>query len=107
MTKPLRPGVVRVADRFGDTPDRAGAHIGDGAVDAEVRGVRFRCGGQVDNGFSKRETALGHADELHGICCRHSDDQCLGVGETDVFGRADDYPPGDEPRVLPRFNHPG
>ena len=35
------------------------------------------------------------------------DQQRLRVGVADVLGSEDDHPAGDEPRVLPRLDHPG
>jgi len=59
------------------------------------------------HGLRQDDASLRHADQLHGLGGGHGGLQRGRVGHAHVLGRGDDQPPGDEPGVLPRLQHPG
>ena len=103
----LRARVVGVAQVRRHRPDLAGADVGAGGVDRLDHGVGLRRDGQRDRGLGEVEPGLGHPDQLHRLGGGHGGRQGGRVGQADVLAGQDHQPAGDEPRVLPRLDHPG
>ena len=69
--------------------------------------VGFRRAGQVDRRLREVELGLGQPDVLDRLRGRHRDHQRARIRQPDVLARVHDHPPGDEPGVLARLEHPG
>ena len=68
--------------------------------------VRLRRGGQVNRGVGQRELRLGHADQLDRLRGGDGGLQRRRIRHPDVLAGQDHQPASDEPRVLPRHQHP-
>ena len=70
-----------------------------------VGGVRFRGGGQINDGLRDREFAFGMAEEVVGVLGGVADHQRLRIGKTDILHRHADHAPGQKQRILASIHH--
>ena len=107
VAEALGPGVVRVAQVVGDRADQARLHVRLGGADRLDHRVRLGREGDVDHRLGEVDPRLGQADELDRLRGRDRRLQRGRVGHPDVLAGVHDQPPGDEPGVLARLEHPG
>ena len=72
-----------------------GPHIFQSGIDAHVGRVALLACGQIDRGLSQRDAPLGPTYFLHSIKGCVGDEQRVGIGQADVFRRADHEAAGD------------
>ena len=78
---------------------------GQCGVDAQIGRVALGARGQIDGGLGQRYAALGPPYLRHRVEGRVGQQQGIGVGQSDVFGRTDHQPAGNEFRVLAPLYH--
>ena len=72
---------------------------------ADVGGVGFWRGGEMDHGLRQMQLGFGRADEMHGVLGGVADQQRGGIGEADVFGGRAHEAAGDEQQILAAGDH--
>jgi len=65
-------------------------HQFQGAVDPLVCRVALRAGGQIHRSFRQRDTPLRPSYLHHGIKSSVRQEQCVGIGQTDILGCRND-----------------
>ena len=81
------------------------AHLGESVVDAEVGRVALGRCGEIDARLCQCDACLGPANLHDGVEGGIGEQQCVGVGESDVLGGRDDHAAGNELRVFPTLYH--
>ena len=76
-------------------------------VDGQIGTVALGRRSQIDGTLAERNASLGPADLADDIKCGVGQEQSVGVGQTDVLGRTDAQPPGNELGVLAAGDEPG
>ncbi len=107
MAEPARARVVRVTEMSRHGTGTPRPDIGDGRVNGPDHRVGLRRQREMDHRLGQREPRLRQAYQLQGLCRRHRHAQRARLSEPDVFAGQYDHSPGDEARILPRFQHPG
>src|SRR3984957_17711728 len=102
-----RPRIVRVAQVRRHRAYEPVSHVGAGRVDGLDHGVGLGRQRDVDDRLGQVDPGLGQPDELDRLGRGHRGQQRGRVGHAHVLAGVHDKPPGDEPRVLPRLDHPG
>ena len=82
-------------------------HEGEGGIDAHVGRVALGAGGEVYGGFGQGYAPFGPANLHHCIEGCIGDEQCVGIGQTDILGGRDDQSAGNEGRVFATLYHAG
>ena len=80
-------------------------HQFQGTVDPLVCRVALGAGGQIHRSFRQRDTPLRPSYLHHGIKSGVRQEQCVGIGQTDILGCRNDQSAGYESRVLSGLHH--
>ena len=80
-------------------------HIGQSGVNGVVGRVGFGRCGEIDGGFGQRDAPFRPADLVYRIKRGVGQQQGVGIGQTDVLGRADHETARDELGVFAAGNH--
>ncbi len=70
-----------------------------------VQRIRLGRQRQIDHRLRQRQIALRHADEIHGIACRHAHRERIRIGQADVFHRHAHHAPRHVERIFAGFEH--
>ena len=101
----LHPAIARCPQVHRDVERSELEHVGHRRAIRPPDGVRLRRRRDVGRRLGQRVLGLGQPDPVERRGRRHGDLEGPRIRVPDVLGRADDQPPGDEPRVLTGGDH--
>lgn len=79
--------------------------FGKSGSDRHVGRVAFLRSREVDGAFGKRNASFRHPDLGYGVECSVGEEECVGVGESDVFSGEYHESSGNEFRVFASGDH--